>query len=149
MLVLVSCSIIPLLKESPTHLLLLEKDHFSINWMGNCYGWETCCHMNCRFSLISRFRRHIHNMKIIDEMDNKFFGLKKKINIYFIDCLCFYKSVYVYCICSALSCRLPAHFCPQLPPSCFALCFLNMSFIHIPLLKPNTLPAVCADLVNP
>ena len=32
---------------------------------------------------------HIHDMKIFNEMDNKFFGLKKKINIHFIDCLCF------------------------------------------------------------
>ena len=55
----------------------------------------------------------------------------------------------VFCICSALSCRLSAQFCPQLPHGCFACCCLNMSFIHIPLLRPKTLPAVCADLVNP
>ena len=52
-------------------------------------------------------------------------------------------------ICSALSCRLSAQFCPQLPHGCFACCCLNMSFILIPLLKPKTLPTVCADLVNP
>ena len=82
--------------------------------------------------------RHIHNMKIISEMEKKFFGLKKKNNIHFIDCLFF-----------SLSCRLSAQFCPQLPHGCFACCCLNMSFIHIPLLRPKTLPAVCADLVNP
>ena len=82
--------------------------------------------------------RHIHNMKIISEMEKKFFGLKKKNNIHFIDCLFF-----------SLSCRLSAQFCPQLPHGCFACCCLNMSFIHIPLLRSKTLPAVCADLVNP
>ena len=30
-------------------------------------------------------------------LDSKFCGRKKKINIHFTDCLCFYKSVYVYC----------------------------------------------------
>ena len=65
--------------------------------MGNCYGWETWCLMNCCISFISRLSMHIHNMKIISEMDNKFFGLKKKFNIHFIDCLRFYKSGYVYC----------------------------------------------------
>ena len=54
----------------------------------------------------------------------------------------------VHSICSALSCRLSAQFFPQLPHGCFACCCLNMSFIHIPLLRPKTLPAVCADLVN-
>ncbi|XP_066021380.1 uncharacterized protein [Pocillopora verrucosa] len=44
--------------------------------------------------------------------------------------------------------RLSAQFFPQLPHGCFACCCLNMSFIHIPLLRPKTLPAVCADLVN-
>nr|XP_058960565.1 uncharacterized protein LOC131787481 [Pocillopora verrucosa] len=43
---------------------------------------------------------------------------------------------------------LSAQFFPQLPHGCFACCCLNMSFIHIPLLRPKTLPAVCADLVN-
>ena len=82
--------------------------------------------------------RHIHNMKIISEMEKRFLVSKKKINIHFIDCLFF-----------SLSCRLSAQFCPQLPHGCFACCCLNMSFIHIPLLRPKTLPAVCADLVNP
>ena len=54
-----------------------------------------------------------------------------------------------HCICSALSCRLSAQFCPQYLHRCFSCCCLNMSFIHIPLLKPKTLLAVCADLVNP
>ena len=77
----------------------------------------------------------IHNMKITSEMDNKFFWFEKKINVHLIDCLCFYKSGYVIvcCICSALSCRLSAQFCPQLPHGCFACCWLNVSFIHIPL----------------
>ena len=82
--------------------------------------------------------RHIHNMKIISEMEKRFLVSKKKINIHFIDCLFF-----------SLSCRLSAQFCPQLPHGCFALCCLNMSFIHIPLLKPKALLAVSADLVNP
>ena len=51
-------------------------------------------------------------------------------------------------ICFPLSCRLSAQFFPQLPHGCFACCCLNMSFIHIPLLRSKTLPAVCADLVN-
>ena len=54
----------------------------------------------------------------------------------------------VHSICSALSCRLAAQFFPQLPHGCFACCCLKMSFIHIPLLRPKTLTAVCADLVN-
>ena len=94
---------------------------------------------------------HIHNMKIISEMDNKFFGLKKKLISISLIAYVFTKVVMfiVRRICSALSCRLSAQFCPQLPHGCFACCCLNMSFIHIPLLKPKTLPAVCADLVNP
>ena len=52
-------------------------------------------------------------------------------------------------ICFPLSCRLSAQFFPQLPHGCFACCCLNMLFIHIPLLRSKTLPAVCADLVNP
>ena len=79
------------------------------------------------------------------------FFIWKKIDIHFIDCYVFTKVVMfiVCCICSALSCRLSAQFCPQLPHGCFACCCLNVSFIHIPLLKPKTLPPVCADLVNP
>ena len=51
-----------------------------------------------------------------------------------------YKNFYVYCslYCFALSCRLSAQFCQQLPCGCFACCSLNISFIHIPLLKPKT-----------
>ena len=118
--------------------------------MGNCYGWETWCHMNCHISFISWFSMHIHNMKIISEMDNKFFGLKKKLISISLIAYVFTKVVMfiVRCICSALSCRLSAQFCPQLPHGCFACCCLNASFIHIPLVKPKTLPAVCADLVN-
>ena len=119
--------------------------------MGSCYDWETWCHMNCHISFISRLSMHIHNMKIISEMDNKFFGLKKKFNIHFIDCLRFYKSGYVYCslylfcfILQAVSTVLSTT-----SSGCFACCCLNVSFIHIPLLRPKTLPAVCADLVNP
>ena len=84
---------------------------------------------------LSRLSMRIHNMKITSEMDNKFFWFEKKINVHLIDCLCFYKSGYVIvcCICSALSCRLSAQFCPQLPHGCFACCWLNVSFIHIPL----------------
>ena len=50
----------------------------------------------------------------------------------------------VHCICSALSCRLSAQFCPQLPHGFFALRCLNISLIHI---LTNTLPAVCAGRV--
>ena len=39
---------------------------------------------------------HIHIMKIFSEMDNKFFGLKKKISILLIAYVS-YKSGYVYC----------------------------------------------------
>ena len=130
---------------------MLEKDHCSINWMGNCYGWETWCHMNYHISFISWFNRHIHNMKIINKMDNKFFGLKKKIISILLIAYVFTKEfmLIVHSICSALSCRLSAQFFPQLPHGCFACCCFNMSFIHIPLLRSKTLPAVCADLVNP
>ena len=119
--------------------------------MGNCYGWETWCHMNCHISFISWFSRHIHNMKIINEMDNKFFGLKKIIISISLIAYVFTKvfMFIVHSICSALSCRLSAQFFPQLPHGCFACCCLNMSFIHVPLLRSKTLPAVCADLVNP
>ena len=91
-------------------------------------------------------------MKIINEMDNKFFGLKKKLGSISWIAYVFTKvfMFIVHCICSALSCRLSAQFCPQLPHACFVCCCLNTSFIHFLLLKPNlTLPAVCADLVNP
>ena len=106
--------------------------------------------MNCRISFVSMFSMHIHNMKIISEMDNKFFGLKKKLISISLIAYVFTKVVMfiVRCICSALSCRLSAQFRPQLPHGCSACCCLNVSFIHIPLLRPKTLPAVCADLVN-
>ena len=97
--------------------------------------------MNCRISFISRCSMHIHNMKIVGEMDNKFFGLKKKlISISLIACV-FTKVVMfiVCCVYSALSCRLSAQFHPQLPHGCFACCCLNLSSIHIPLLKLKTL----------
>ena len=77
--------------------------------------------MDWHTGFISWFSRHIYSMKIISEMDNKFFGLKKKITINFIDCLNVFTKVFVfiiYCICLALSCRLSAQFCPQLPPGC-------------------------------
>ena len=118
--------------------------------MGNCYGWETWCHVNCHISFISWFSMHIHNMKIFSEMDNKFFGLKKKYPFHWL--LMFLTKVVmfiVHCICSTLSCRLSAQFCPQLPHGSFACCCLNMSFIHNLLVKSKTLPAVWADLVNP
>ena len=119
--------------------------------MGNCYGWETWCYMNCHISFISWFSMHIHSMKIISEMDNKFFGLKKKlISISLIAYVCTKVVMFIVCCtCSALSCRLSAQFCLQFPHGCSACCCLNVSFIHIPLLRPKTLPAVCADLVNP
>ena len=80
---------------------ILCPDHCSINWMGNCYGWETWCHVDCWTGFISWFSRHIHNMKIINEIDNKFFGLKK-ISILLIayvltQCLCLLFIVFVLC----------------------------------------------------
>ena len=89
-------------------------------------------------------------MKIINKMDNKFFGLKKKLISISLIAYVFIKVFIfiVHSICSALSCRLSAQFFPQLPHGCFACCCLNMSFIHIPLLRPKTLGAVCVDLVN-
>ena len=53
---------------------------------------------------------HIHNMKIISEVDNKFFGLKKKLISISLIAYVFTKVVMfiVHCICSALSCRLSA-----------------------------------------
>ena len=119
--------------------------------MGNCYGRETWCHMNCCISFISRFDMHIHNMKIFSEMDNNFLVWKKKLISISLIAYVFTKvfMFIVHCICSTLSCRLSAQFCPQFPHGCFACCCLNMSFIHNLLLKSKTLPAVCADLVNP
>ena len=85
------------------------------------------------------------------EMDNKFFSLKKNKQSISLIAYVFAKvfMFIVHCICSALSCRLSAQFCLQLPHGCSAFCCLNMSLTHIPLLKPKTLPSVCADLVNP
>ena len=40
---------------------------------------------------------HIHNMKIFSEMDNKFFGLKKKIISISLIAYVSYKNGYVYC----------------------------------------------------
>ena len=79
-----------------------------------------------------------------------FLVLKKLISISLIAYVCTKVVMFIVCcICSALSCRLSAQFCPQLPHGCSACCCLNVSFIHIPLLRPKTLPAVCAVLVNP
>ena len=90
-------------------------------------------------------------MKIINKMDSKFCGRKKKLISILLIAYVFTKvfMFIVHCICSALSCRLSAQFCPQLPHGYFACCCLNMSFIYIPLLRPKTIPAVCADLVYP
>ena len=129
---------------------MLEKDHCCINQMGNCYGWESWCHMDCCTGFISWSSRHIHNMKSSMRWITSFLVKKKLISILLIAYV--FTKVFMFivdCICSALSFRLSAQFCPQLPHGCFACCCLNMSFIHIPLLKPKTLPAVYADLVNP
>ena len=64
---------------------------------------------------------------------------------------CFYKSVCVYYL-LYLSCLILQAVITVLSTTSswlFACCCLNMSFKHIPLLKPKTLPAVYADLVNP
>ena len=68
--------------------------------------------MNCHISFISWFSRHIHNMKIINKMDNKFFGLKKKLISISLIAYVFTKvfMFIVHSICSALSCRLSAQF---------------------------------------
>ena len=85
-------------------------------------------------------------MEIINEMNEKFFGLKKKTNnnndfIVFTGLLSIiffllYLAGFLYCFVHNFL-------------MVFACCCLNMSFIRIPVLKPKTLPAVCADLVNP
>ena len=43
--------------------------------------------MDCQTGFISWFDRHIHNLKIINLMNNKFFWFEKKININLIGCL--------------------------------------------------------------
>ena len=73
--------------------------------------------MDCCTGFISWYSRHIHNMKIINEMDNKFFGKKKKLISILLIAYVFTK-VFMFivdCIYSALSFRLSAQFCPQLP----------------------------------
>ena len=78
MLLLVSCSTIPLLKESSNSFTLVRKESLlrqldgQLLWLGDLMPY-----MNCYIRFISRFSMHIHNMKIISEMDNKFFGLKR------------------------------------------------------------------------
>ena len=74
MLLLVSCSTRPLLKESLNSFTLIRKGSL----ISNCYDWETWCHMDCQTGFISWFNRHIHNLKIINLMDNKFFWFEKK-----------------------------------------------------------------------
>ena len=43
--------------------------------------------MDCQTGFISWFDRHIHNLKIINLMNNKFFWFEKKNNINLIGCL--------------------------------------------------------------
>ena len=90
--------------------------------------------------------RYLYDMEIINKMKNKFFGLKKKpTTIVILLILLFYCPLYFFC------CTLQAFSTVLSTTSLwfFACCCLNMSFIRIPVLKPKTLPAVCADLVNP
>ena len=91
--------------------------------------------------------RYVYDMEIINTMNNKFFGLKKKkpTTIMILLFLLFYCPLYFFC------CTLQAFSTVLSTTSSwfFACCYLNMPFIRIPVLKPKTLPAVCADLVNP
>ena len=108
--------------------------------MGNCYGRETWCHIDHQTGFINWLSRHIHKMKISNGMDNKcFFVLKNEVNINFIDCLCFFKIVYVYCslylFCFIL--QAVSTVCSQLSHGFFACCCLNMSFIHSPRQSPR------------
>ena len=117
--------------------------------MGNCYGWETWCHMNCHINFIDGLVGIFITWKSSIRWITSFLVLKKLISISLIAYV--FTKVFmfiVHSICSALFSRLSAQFFPQLPHGCFACCCLNMSLIHIPLLRPRTLPAVCADLVN-
>ena len=108
--------------------------------MGNCYGRETWCHIDHQTGFINWLSRHIHKMKISNGMDNKFF-LFWKTKLISISLIAYVFSklfmFIVHCICSALSCRLLAQFCSQLPHGCFACCCLNMSFIHNPRQSPR------------
>ena len=118
--------------------------------MGNCYGWETWCHMNCHINFIDGLVGIFITWKSSIRWITSFLVLKKLISISLIAYV--FTKVFmfiVHSICSALSCRLSAQFFPQLPHGCFACCCLNMSFIHNLLLKSKTLPAVYADLVKP
>ena len=87
-------------------------------------------------------------MEMINEMNNKFFGLKEKKtknnNNFILLFLLFYCPLHFFC------CSFRA-FSTVLSTTSwfFACCCLNMSFVSIPGPKPKTLPAVCADLVNP
>ena len=89
-------------------------------------------------------------METINEINDKFFGLEKKnikkpTTLTILLFLLFYCPFYLFC------CTLEAVATVLSTASLwfFACCCLNMSFICIPVLKPKTLPAVCADLVNP
>lgn len=73
------------MKESLNSFTLVRfRDHCFINWISNCYDWETWCHMDCQTGFISWFNRHIHNLKIINLMNNKFFWFEKKISIWLV-----------------------------------------------------------------
>ena len=88
-------------------------------------------------------------MEMINEMNNKFFGLKEKKtknnNNFILLFLLFYCPLHFFC------CTFRALSTVLSTTSLwfFACCCLNMPFVSIPGLKPKTLPAVCADLVNP
>ena len=89
-------------------------------------------------------------MKIINKTDNKFFGLKKKLIsiplIVYVFTKVFMFIVHYIVLLYPAGCQhsFVHNFLIVVLPAA-----VNMSFIHIPLLRPKTLPAVCADLVNP
>ena len=94
MLLLISCSIIPLLKESPNSFTLVRKGSLpyqldgQLLWLGAI--WIATLALSV--GLVGAFIKWKLLMRWMTS-----FLVWKKINIHFIDCLCFYKSVYVHC----------------------------------------------------
>ena len=119
--------------------------------MGNCYGRETWCHIDHQTGFINWLSRHIHKWKSAMGWITSFFVLKNEININFIDCLCFFKFVYVYCSLYLFCFILQAVSTVLFTTSSWFFCLLLFKYvIHTwSTTKPKTLPAVCADLVNP
>ena len=129
---------------------ILCPDHCSINWMGNCYGWETWCHVDCHTGFISWFSRQSFitwksSMRWITS-----FSVWKKFQFYWL--LMFYHSVYVCCSLYLFCVILKAVSTVLSIASSWLFCLLLFKHVihtYSTAKAQDSLCNLCGDLVNP